>query len=193
VLPRNIETVVVSPDDDRVRRQVQLDLPRRVLNGGTNDDGIYVVSRHDFLNDACLACIARSDLVDRSPVAAAARRLGIAEEELAPHLDSSDSLPPSLLSRAATLTADDQEELSHVSGHDLLEHLYGTLRPTATGSAVSAPMLSSAPGVLLAAELVLLALGQPFQPSVTMTSILTGPHPRWTFTRKKSPRLRLHR
>src|SRR5919106_5415356 len=67
-----------------------------------------------------------------------------------------------------------------------LKHVCGTIRPMAAGPAVSAPMLSAAPGVLLASELARLALGQEAPGSVTMTSILTGPHSRWTFLRQKT-------
>lgn len=181
-----IKTVVVTPDDDSVRRQVQLDLPRTVLNGGTSDDGIYAVSRHNFLTNACLACTARSDLVDRSPVAAAARRMGLREDQLMPHIDNPEPLPPEVIAKATALTHDERRRLAGVGGRQVLEHVCGTIRPMAAGPAVSAPMLSAAPGVLLASELARLALGQEAPGSVTMTSILTGPHSRWTFLRQKT-------
>jgi hypothetical protein len=183
----NFEIVIASPDDDAVRRDVQLSMPRWLLNGGTNDEGMYLVSRHDFLHEACLSCVARSDLIDHSPQAAAARRLGLPEDEVVPYLDSSDPLPPSAIANASRLTQAERAELSRVPGRDLVRHVCGVLRPTTTAPAVSAPMLSAAPGVLLAAELVRLRLGQALSPSLTMASILAGPHRRWTFARRKMP------
>lgn len=63
------------------------------------------------------------------------------------------------------------------------EHGRGRLRPLPDEPAVSAPMLSAAPGVLLAAELVKRHVGAeaPLSPRTNMvaTSILTGPHERW--------------
>lgn len=186
-LESRYDTVVLSPDDDAVRRDVQLAMPKFILNGGTNDDGMYIVSSHDFLNDACLACIARSDLQDRSPVAAAARRLGLAEANLAPYMNSDEPLPAAVLARATGLTTAERASLANVSGRNVVEHLCGTVRATPGGVAVSAPMLSAAPGVMLASELVRLRLGHSRPPSVTMASILRGPHDQWTFTRRKVP------
>jgi hypothetical protein len=146
---------------------------------------MYIVSRHDFLNDACLACIARSDLQDRSPIAAAARRLGLTEDELVPYVEAGEPLPDALLSEATGLSDADRESLATVPGRNVLEHLCGTVRASGAGVAVSAPMLSAAPGVLLAADFVRLRLGHPFRSSITMASVLRGPHDRWTFTRRK--------
>jgi hypothetical protein len=182
----DLRTAVVTADDDAVRREVQFDMPRQVLSGGTNDDGIYAVSRHDFLNEACLACIARGDLLDTSPVAGAARRIGLAEEDLAPYLATDDPLPAVVLAKTS-LSKAERDVLSRVPGCDFIEHVCGTIRLAPSAPAVSAPMLSAAPGVLLAADLVRLSLTDLVPGSVTMTSILTGPHSRWTFTRRKTP------
>lgn len=183
----DLEVVIVSPDDDAVRREVQLSMPKWLLNGGTNDDGMYIVSRHDFLHEACLSCVARSDLADRSPLAASARRLGLAEDDLVQYLRSPDPLPAGVVAKASRLTDEERTDLSLVPGQDLMGHVCGALHPTATAPAVSAPMLSAAPGVLLAAEYVRLQLGHPTHPSVTMASILAGPHERWTYVRRKMP------
>jgi hypothetical protein len=72
-----IRLALVTVDDDPTRRAVQLDLPRSILNAGTSDDGIYQVTFHDFLNAACLGCIARADLHSAGPEESAAQRLGI--------------------------------------------------------------------------------------------------------------------
>lgn len=181
------ELAVTSPDDDAVRRMVQLDLPRVVLSGGTSDDGLYTVSRHDFVHGACVGCIARADLVDRSPLAAAARRLGLRESDLAGHVERDESLPDDVIAQAAV---DDTTRavLAATPGRQLVERLCGTLRPALTGPALSAPMLAAAPGVLLAAETVkevTATFGRTQPGTVTTTSILTGPHSRWRTSRSK--------
>jgi len=182
------ELVVASPDSDAVRRHVQLDLPRTVLNGGTNDGGLYLVSSHDFLTNACLGCVARSDQVDASPLAGAARRLGLETSDLLPYLDSNDPLPAELIER---MTVDDEisEALKSVGGKDLLERVCGSVQVGDSGPALSAPMLSAAPGVLLASELAIRSMmpSRRTPGTVTMTSILSGPHARWSRVRLKVP------
>ena len=54
------DLVVVTVDDDAARRDIQLDLPRRILNAGNADTGLYRVTSHDFLQGACLRCVSRA-------------------------------------------------------------------------------------------------------------------------------------
>ena len=177
---------VISVDDDVVRRAFQLDMPRRVLNGGTNDAGFYQVTSHDFLNQACLGCIAHADLSSAGPQESLARRLGIPLHDLQPHLAGDAPLPAELLSR---IRPEDRHVLEGVRGRDVARVACGHLRPLPDEPAVSAPMLSAAPGVLLAAEVVKHAMGAdaPLSPATNMvaTSILTGPHDRWLTARRK--------
>lgn len=180
---------VVSVDKDPVRRGIQLDMPRVILNAGTGDHGEYQVSRHNFLTDAGLCCIARADKHVSSPEEALAARFGIALHELAPHLRSASPLPEILLTRA-TLNESERSDLTNVRGRDLLQKFCGSLNLQDDGPAVSAPMISAAGGVLLAAELakhatpdrVALREGQ-----VALANILIGPHARWVSTRAKHP------
>ncbi len=175
-----VELGVVSVDEDAARRAFQLDMPRLALNGGTSDTGFYQVTSHDFLTEACLGCIARADLHTGGPDESLARLLGIPLAELRPHLGSGAPLPDELLGRVA---AENREQLRGVPGSDVARAACGRLRPLPDEPAVSAPMLSAAPGVLLAAELVKRRMGAeaPLSPRTNMvaTSILTGPHERW--------------
>jgi len=179
---------LVTVDDDPTRRAVQLDLPRAILNAGTSDDGIYQVTFHDFLNGACLGCIARADLRSTGPEDSVAKRLGIPLEDLRPHLESSDPLPSELLARAK-LQPDERELLADTPGRQLVRRVCADLRVTPTGPAVSAPMLSAAPGVLLAAEAVKHTVGSGLRLSGAtnslMASILRGPHHHWLRARAK--------
>jgi hypothetical protein len=175
-----VELGVISVDDDAVRRAFQLDMPRRILNGGTSDDGIYQVTIHDFLIEACLACIARADLHGGGPEESLARRLGLPVRELSPYLDSDAPLPDELLRE---IPPEDRAVLHGVPGRDVARVACGHLRPLPGEPAVSAPMLSAAPGVLLAGEIVKdrMAAQTPLTPAANRvaTSILAGPHDRW--------------
>ena len=74
---RHPALVAISVNDDEVRRTVQFDMPRIVLNAGTGDQGGYQASAHNFLDGACLACISRADKTVSGPEASLAARLGI--------------------------------------------------------------------------------------------------------------------
>jgi hypothetical protein len=185
---RHPRLAVVSVDDDAVRRAVQVDMPAMVLNAGTGDRGEYQASRHDFIDGACLACIARADKTVSGPEAALAARLGLPLDTLRPLLRSPAPLPADLLARSRLLELE-RAEIANVAGRDLLQRFCDRLRLDDDGPAVSAPMLSAAAGVLLAVEMV--KLSQPGAPSapgqVVRTTILTGPHQRWSSTRGKTP------
>ncbi len=182
----SVELGIISVDDDAVRREFQLDMPRLILNGGTNDAGFYQVTTHDFLTEACLRCIARGDLTSAGPEESLARRLGIPLHILRPYLERDAPLPRNLLDG---LKPDERRVLDGVRGRDVARVACGYLRPRPSEPAVSAPMLSAAPGALLAAEMVKHAMraSEPISPArnVVATSILTGPHGRWLIGRRK--------
>lgn len=184
------EIIVATPDHDAVRRQAQLDLPRLLLSGGTADDGVYQVSRHDFLDRACAGCICRADMVDNSPIASAARHLGLTEAELAPLLENERPLPKEVINRLA-IGDEAKGALTEVRGRDLLQAVCGAIQIGPVGPALSAPTLAAAPGVLVAAELVKERLGAagPLNArwNTLMTSVLSGPHERWVRDRGKRP------
>lgn len=185
---RHLPLAAVSVDDDKVRRAVQYDMPATVLNAGTGDQGSYQASVHNFLDGACLACISRADTAVSGPEAALAARLGIPQETLRPLLRKPDPLPAEVLA-SARLTTQERSEISFVPGRYLLQRFCDELSLADDGPAVSAPMLSAAAGVLLAAEMA--RQGQPDPPgipgSVVRTNILTGPHHRWRHQRGKTP------
>jgi hypothetical protein len=186
---RPTKLAVVSVDDDSVRRDIQFDLPQVIVNAGTGDHGEYQVSRHNFITGAGLCCIARGDKLFDSPEQALAARLGVPLLDLAPYLHGGRPLPQTLFANSA-LTETERKELVGVRGRDLLQHFCGHLTPEDQGPAVSAPMISAAAGVLLAAELVkhsaptrvALRHGQ-----AALANILLGPHARWAAAREKYP------
>lgn len=179
---RSPDVVVVSVDDDPTRRALQLEMPRVILNAGTADTGYYHVTEHNFLDGACLACIARGDEKASGPEEAAARRLGTTIAELRSYLKLSEPLPDSFLTRLP-ITEHERDVLRGTPGKEIVGAVCGRFRPLPGGPAVSAPMLSAAPGVLLAGELVKQQLGAhtPLHPGANMvgTDILRGPNARW--------------
>jgi hypothetical protein len=182
----SVDLGVISVDDDAVRRAFQLDMPRLILNGGTNDAGLYQVTSHDFLNEACLGCIARADLQSANPEESLARRLGVPLNQLQPHLESTEPLPSQLLSQMAP---EDANQLRRVPGREVARVACGHLRPLPGEPARSAPMLSAAPGILLAAEIVKrqMRAEAPLSTATNMlaTSLLSGPYERWALQRHK--------
>jgi hypothetical protein len=178
---------VISVDDDAVRRAIQYDMPKTIVNAGTGDQGEYQASTHNFLDGACLACISRADKAVSGPEASLARRLGLPQEALKPLLDSASPLPGHILA-AARLTDQERAEIAQIPGRRLLQRFCDDLLLADNGPAVSAPMLSAAAGVLLAVEIAKNGLpGLSSAPGrVLRTSILTGPHGRWCSQRGKT-------
>ncbi len=184
---RSPRVAIVTVDNDPTRRDVQLDMPQWLLNAGTSDDGLYRVSRHDFITGACACCLSHADERSSGPSESAANRLGIDLRELEPYLIRREPLPTDILDKA-NLDGAARRALSQVPGTSLVEAVCATVRARPDDPAVSAPMLSAAPSVLLAADLVRLNLDQAvFSASDTSTSIFTGPHRAWTRTRSKRP------
>jgi hypothetical protein len=175
-----VATGIITVDRDAVRRQFQLDMPRAILNGGTSDTGYYRVTYHDFLTAACLRCVSHGDEQSGGQVANTARRLGISTAYLSSLIAENGSLPDDVLSR---LPAADREFLYGVRGTNLVETVCAKLQPLPDEPAVSAPMLSAAPGVVIAGEIVKRSadVDAPLQPSRNAVgcNILKGPHGRW--------------
>jgi hypothetical protein len=185
---RHPPLAVVSVDSDKIRRDVQYDMPATVLNAGTGDQGTYQATAHNFLDGACLACISRADMAVSGPEYSLATRLRIPQETLRPLLLRPDPLPAGILARAR-LTDQDRSEISLIPGRDLLRRFCDELSLQDDGPAVSAPMLSAAAGVLLAVDMA--KQGQPRPPAVQgrviRTNILAGPHSHWHTERGKTP------
>jgi hypothetical protein len=170
---------VVTVDDDATRRDIQLDMPRYVLNAGTSDDGLYRLTAHDFTNGACLGCVSRGDRRFAGIVESVAAALGLEPGDIAAHARSVDPLPPSIIERLA-VEPEVRRLLATIPGREFLEAACAHLTLSPAEPAVSAPMLSAAPGVLLAASIVKGSVGRPERGGLDVrTSILSGPHQRW--------------
>lgn len=51
-----LDLVVSTVDNGQAREHIQSDLPREILHGATHEQ-TFAVSRHDFINGACLGCL----------------------------------------------------------------------------------------------------------------------------------------
>lgn len=70
------ELVLMGPDSAEVRRAVQFDLPRVLVNAATGGSG-FIVSRHDFLTGPCAACLYPDDQKTPTLVEDVARQFGV--------------------------------------------------------------------------------------------------------------------
>lgn len=184
------DLVVVTVDDDATRRDIQLDLPRRILNAGNADTGLYRVTSHDFLNGACLRCISRAHARASGPEESAAHRLGLTLADVSPHLVTNEPLPTELLARAA-ITEAERGRLTGVPARSALGIVCGEFSALPEVPALSMPPLSAAPGILVAGEIVKDRIGasRPLNDrrNVLSAGILSGPHDRWLTHRAKQP------
>lgn len=176
---------VVSVDDDPTRRHLALDMPRAIVNAGTGEDGIYRMSAHNFPDGACLGCISRADRKYATALEATAAAVGLGPAELAPYIANQETLPQELIARMR-VDESTRELLLATPGREFLRVACDRVAVSPDEPAVSAPMLSAAPGVLLAAEVMKTALGAPESGGTEVrTSILTGPHRSWKRQRAK--------
>ncbi len=183
-----VRTGVISVDDAEVRRAFQLDMPKVILNAATSDTGYFRVTYHDFLNAACLRCITPSGTLLGGQLATTARRLGISTGLLNDMISANVPLSEEVVD---SLRLEDREQVRGVRGAELVATVCARLQPLPDEPAVSAPMLSAAPGVLLASEAIKRSMGYnvPLSPvgNVLSASVLKGPHRAWLSTIHKRP------
>ena len=185
IIRQGASTILISVDDDSVRRDVQGDLPELIFNGGTSDSGEYQVSRHNFIDAACLACVSHGDKRPQSLEEATALHLGIPLDALLEHIHSRDPLPPELIETASGGN-EMKEELRNLPARRITQRFCNDLA-VAESTAVSAPTLSALPGLLLAAELVKDKLWSTElgEHNLLRGSVLRGPHSRWLLSLQK--------
>src|SRR5206468_8501759 len=94
------DLIIAAVDRDRFRREIQSSLPRILLNAGTSNVASFRVTRHTYLEGACLRCIARDDLGGDPRIASLARRLRVAATDIEQYERSGSTVPEDAL-RAA--------------------------------------------------------------------------------------------
>jgi molybdopterin/thiamine biosynthesis adenylyltransferase len=150
------ELVVVTVDDDRVRRSIQATHPRLILNAGASDLASFQVTRHDYLHGACLSCIARDDLREHPAEQALARFLGLDLSTILAYQRSGIPIPRPVLRQAGRLSEDGIVRYGDHTVSDIQQHRCAELAVGDPGgeNAMSISFLSALPGFLLLGELV---------------------------------------
>lgn len=153
-----LDLAVVGVDQDKVRREVQASLPRLILNAGTSDTASFRVTRHTYLDGACLSCIARDDLRPRPVERELARKLGLPLETVMAYQASGESVPADILRRGGNLSVTEIEQLAGRSLVEIQQRVCAELRIGGEGeqqeAAISISFLSALPGFLLLGEVI---------------------------------------
>lgn len=124
---RHPPLAIISVDDDKIRRDVQYDMPAILLNAGTGDLGTYQASAHNFLDHACAACISRADLSVSSPEARLATLLGLPLQALRPFLHRPEP-PPQRNPCHGPAQPDERAATALIPGRDLLQQFCDKLQ-----------------------------------------------------------------
>ena len=157
-------TVAVALDTAQDRRAVQASLPRRTLNAWTQP-GDLGVSRHDFLDGACLACLYLPDRAVPHEDEIVAAALGLADVRMVRGmLHAGTPVNRSLLEQVSAARGVELEKLLPYDGLPLRAFYGKAVCGTAIfgggnkgDGAMAVPMAfqSALAGVLLAAEVVI--------------------------------------
>lgn len=175
--------VAVDSADDRIA--VQASLPRWIHNGWTQvlDTGL---SRHDFVNSACLACLYIPDGTqpNDSQVVAQALKIPDREPDVAKMLYTGNPVSPVFLKFLAERWQIRVEELEVYSGQTL-RALYRAVvcgamtiplgsNDSDTSADVPLAFQSAFAGILMAADLLATVLGRHVQrvPALTRVNVL---------------------
>jgi len=150
------DLVVVGVDKDRARRAIQSSMPSLILNAGTSDMASFHVTRHDYLQGACLSCIATAEPEDHPAERELARQLGLDLETILQFEASQEPIPSTLLRTGGALT---EEDIVHLGGRPLaaVRARVCAELPLGVGEqqeAVSISFLSALPGFLLLGEVI---------------------------------------
>lgn len=163
----NLDRVAVAVDSARDRQAVQAALPRWVVNAWTQP-GDLGVSRHDFLNWACLACLYLPNGPGNNEDEVVAEAIGLSDElmEVRRLLATGEPVARPLLDRIAVALGVPSEPLLRFEGVPLRAFYAGAIcggvvlalggkgDSTTPQGAVPMAFQSALAGILLAAELV---------------------------------------
>jgi hypothetical protein len=148
--------IVVGVDKDQVRRQIQAGRPKVLLNAGTSDTASFRVTRHNYTEGACLACIAQSDLQQHPAEQMLAQQLGLDLATVLAYRASGRPIPLEALQAAGVLNELSAQALGNRPLDEIAEKLCGQIQlaPPEEAPAVSISFLSALPGFLLLGEVI---------------------------------------
>ncbi len=180
----SFERVVSALDSAKDRIELQASLPKWIVNGWTGDTDVGV-SHHDFMNDACLACLYMPDRVVKNEDQMILEALGLPPnflQDVRTRLELGTPLDMGYLSIIANAKNIDQALLLPFEGKPLRE-LYtkavcsGAVMEMATGhktarAEVPMPFQSALAGILQAVILIAHAAGEATVSGVTSIDLM---------------------
>jgi len=186
------DTVVETIDENEPRVTIQSDLPRMILHGATGDE-IATISRHNFLEGACLGCLfsESSSLAD-----SIAQETGLLSEEVVFLLESKSPITAEQVVRISEKTRIRLSHLQPFVGLPLTElytrEICGVARIEVRQREINAAVsfVSALPGILLAGELIKERVSEfaAYQLNNYLKLSLFNPLSRWLLTRPKEER-----
>lgn len=189
---QKLELVVSTVDEDPPRFAIQSDLPRVLLHGATGEH-VCTISRHDFLNGACLGCLFYEKTDSLSMRVSKETGLDVQRVQ---RLLSDAVVAEEDVTRIAAKTGLRVERLGAFVGKPFLE-LYAkevcgviTARVGEEEIAASASFISALAGTLLAGELLKERESSlaPWRLNNHLSMSMFNPSSRWLHERPKDER-----
>jgi molybdopterin/thiamine biosynthesis adenylyltransferase len=150
------DLVVSTIDENDSRIVIQSDLPKVLLHGATGEH-VASVSRHTFLDGACLGCLF---FENESLATRISCETGLLLQEVEKLLDARNTVAPEHISIISTKTGISLERLNPFLGRPFIElysrEVCGSLTVPVGHQEVTgtASFVSALPGVLLAGEII---------------------------------------
>lgn len=156
---RKIDIAICTVDNDDTRQELQCDLPRIILNGATGAS-TYSVSRHNFLDDACLGCLYPIDPSKFLNEEKFAKMLGIPVGDFSHKYDNSiplNNIEIQVISQHINIPERIINQSKDVTLRDILtdHEVCGRYKlPNSTDIAGAVGFVSAIPGILLVGEVL---------------------------------------
>jgi molybdopterin/thiamine biosynthesis adenylyltransferase len=187
-----LDMVVETIDENEPRVTIQSDLPKILLHGATGDE-IATISRHNFIDDACLGCIFSESASIADSIA---WETGLPPEEVTFLLESNSPITAEQVARIAEKTGISLSRLQSFVGLPLTElytrEICGVVKIEVQQREIAATVsfVSALPGILLAGEVIKERVGEfgAYCLNNYLTLSLFNPSSRWLLVRPKDER-----
>ncbi len=187
-----LDLVVSTIDENEPRITIQSDLPRVLLHGATGDE-IATISRHNFIDGACLGCLFSENT---SVADSIARETGLPPEEVTFLLESNSPITSEQVARIAEKTGISPSRFEPFVGLPLTElytrEICGVARIEVQQEEIAATVsfVSALPGILLAGEVIKERVSEfgAHRLNNYLTLSLFNPSSRWLLVRPKDER-----
>jgi molybdopterin/thiamine biosynthesis adenylyltransferase len=186
------DLVVSTIDENEPRITIQSDLPRVLLHGATGNE-IATISRHNFIDGACLGCLFSESTSIADSIT---RETGLPPEEVTFLLESNSPITAEQAARIAEKTRISLSRLEPFVGLPLTElyahEICGVAKIEVQHKEIvaSVSFVSALPGILLAGEVIKERVGEfgAYCLNNYLTLSLFNPSSRWLLVRPKDER-----